>query len=81
MWRLGLPCLTTRTLAYERVMREAGLNSICDSDADWEEKFKEMIFSPSIRRENVEKGQTYIKEKHNEKNTLKRWDVAIESVL
>jgi hypothetical protein len=81
MWRLGLPCLTTRTLAYERVMRDAGLNSICDSDTDWEEKFKEMIFSPSIRRENVEKGQTYIQEKHNEKNTLKRWDIAIESVL
>jgi len=81
MWRLGLPCLTSSTLAYERVMRDAGLNSICRSDDEWQSKLEEFIYSPSVRRENVQKGQAYIHEKHNETETLKRWDRAVESVL
>jgi hypothetical protein len=81
MWRLGLPCLTSSTLAYERVMRDAELNSICRTDLEWQGKLEELISSPSLRRENVQKGQAYIHEKHSETETLKRWDKAIESVL
>jgi hypothetical protein len=81
MWRLGLPCLTSPTLAYERVMEEAGLDSICRSDREWLSKLEEFISSPSLRRDNVQKGQTYIHEKHKESETLNRWDKAIESVL
>ena len=81
MWRLGLPCLTSPTLAYERVMKDAGLDSICRTDHEWQSKLEEFISSPSIRRDNVQKGQAYIHEKHNEIETLKRWDKAVESVL
>jgi hypothetical protein len=81
MWRLGLPCLTSPTLAYERVMKDAGLDSICRTVHEWRSKLEEFISSPSIRRDNVQKGQAYIHEKHNETETLKRWDKAVESVL
>ena len=81
MWRLGLPCLASPTLAYERVMNEAGLDSICRTDREWQSKLEEFISSPSIRRDNVQKGQAYIHEKHNEAETLRRWDEAVESVF
>lgn len=81
MWRLGLPCLVTPTLAYERVMREADILSVCETEVDWQNKLEELISMPSIRREIVEKGQTYIRKKHNAVDTLARWDEAIESVF
>ena len=81
MWRLGLPCLTSPTLAYNRVMQEVGIDGVCDNASDWRQKLEELIEVPAIRREVVEKGQAYVREKHNVIDTLNRWDEAIESVL
>lgn len=81
MWRLGLPCLTSPTLAYERVMSEAGVESICHNEVEWFNKLQELVISPTVQRNIVERGQNYIHEKHSVTDTLNRWDQAIESVL
>ena len=81
MWRLGLPCLVSPTLAYSRVMKEAGLDSICQTEKDWEIKLIETLRSASLQRVIVEKGQAYIREKHSLAGTLNKWDEVFEGVL
>lgn len=81
MWRLGLPCIVSPTLAYSRVMREVGLDSICQTEKDWEVKLIETLRSASLQRDMVEKGQAYIREKHSLAATLNKWDEVFEGVL
>lgn len=81
MWRLGLPCLTSPTFAYSRVMKEAEVTGICSTFEEWKTKIHELAFNIDDRREMVEKGQNYIRHNHDLNKTLHRWDEAIESVL
>lgn len=81
MWRLGLPCITTPTFAYNRVMKEAEVPGICSTFEEWQTKIHELAFDVGARREMVEKGQSYIRQNHELNKTLHRWDEAIGSVL
>lgn len=81
MWRLGLPCLTSPSPAYSRVMEKAGVNSICDSPIEWASKIAEMLHNRDWAEENVTLGQAYVKQFHNTDLILESWDCAIESVL
>lgn len=81
MWRLGLPCLVSPTLAYERVMKLAGINGICVTSDEWKQKLLELIDSEDLRTEMVERGQQYIRDNHSETMTLGLWDSLFESVL
>lgn len=81
MWRLGLPCVTSPTFAYSRVMKEAEVKGICSTFEEWKTKIHELAFNVDDRREMVEKGQNYIRQNHDLNKTLLRWDEAIESVL
>lgn len=81
MWRLGLPCLVSPTLAYDRVMKSAGVEGICHSTADWERKLSELIDSEDLGDEIVQRGQQYIRDNHSEARTLELWDKLFESVL
>ena len=81
MWRIGLPVLTSPSLAYTRVMKETGLNGICFDLTDWQGKIAEMIASPELREESVLRGQQYIRDTHSEEMVLKSWDNLVESVL
>jgi hypothetical protein len=81
MWRLGLPCLTSPSPAYSRVMKKARVNSICDSPIEWASNIAEMLHNRDWAEENVTLGQAYVKQFHNTDLLLERWDCAFESVL
>lgn len=81
MWRIGLPVLTSPSLAYSRVMAQTGLNGICSSSTEWQQKVVEMIESPELRQQSVERGQQYIRDTHSEKIVLEAWDKLFESVI
>lgn len=81
MWRIGLPVLTSPSLAYTRVMADTGLNGICSSPSEWSHKIAEMIESPDLREQSVARGQQYVRDTHSEKKVLEAWDKLFESVL
>lgn len=81
MWRVGLPVLTSPSLAYSRVMANTKLDGICSTPAEWREKITQMVESPEIRKESVERGQQYIRDTHSEALVLEAWDNLFESVL
>jgi hypothetical protein len=81
MWRMGLPTLTSPSLAYLRVMSETQVNGICHSSKDWHEKLIKLMESVELRQESVEKGQQYIRDKHSKEILLNSWDKVFESVL
>lgn len=81
MWRIGLPVLTSPSLAYSRVMAQTELNGVCASPAEWSQKVSEMIESPELRMRSVERGQQYIRDTHSEKIVLEAWDKLFESVV
>lgn len=81
MWRLGLPVLTSPSLAYSRVMNNLGIDGVCKSPAEWYKKIELMNSSVELRRESVEKGQQYIRDTHSEPKVLEAWDILFESVL
>ena len=81
MWRVGLPVLTSPSLAYSRVMANTKLDGICSTPSEWREKITQMVESPEIRKESVERGQQYIRDTHSEALVLEAWDNLFESVL
>jgi hypothetical protein len=81
MWRIGLPVLTSPSLAYNRVMAQTELDGICSTPGEWLQRVIEMIESPELRQSSVERGQQYIRDTHSEKIVLEAWDKLFESVV
>lgn len=81
MWRLGLPCLVSPTLAYDRVMKKADIDGLCLTPDDWKRKLLDLMDSENLRNDVVERGQQYIRDNHSEAKTLELWDKLFESVL
>ena len=81
MWRIGLPTLTSPSLAYSRVMRDAQIDGICSDSNEWHMKIAQLMDSIELRRESVEKGQQYIRDTHSKEKVLNAWDRLFESVL
>ena len=81
MWRLGLPCLTSASPAYSRVSATAGVNAICHNLEEWFEKFNYILSDPNFGYREVLKGQDYLREYHNQRVLLQKWDAAIEMAL
>ena len=81
MWRLGLPCLTSPSPAYVRVSEQAGVSAVCNTPDDWLENLDQIIRDPEYAWNEIQAGQNYLRENHNESILLKKWDTAIESVL
>lgn len=81
MWRIGLPVLASPSLAYKRVMKATGIDGICNSPEEWQEKILALMDSTKSRQESVERGQQYIQETHSERIVLEAWDRLFESVL
>ena len=81
MWRIGLPTLTSPSLAYSRVMRVAQIDGICEDSEQWQVKIMQLMDSIELRKESVEKGQQYIRDTHSKEKVLSAWDKLFESVL
>lgn len=81
MWRLGLPTLTSNTPAYSRLAEKTGLDLICDSEEDWQNKLNLVLSDRKYAAEMVLTGQDYLYKNHSATHLLRKWDAAIESVL
>lgn len=81
MWRLGLPCLTSPSPAYNRVASAAGVSSICHDSNDWLSKASNLLEDEIFAHEEILKGQNYLRENHTRKILLEKWDNLIETVL
>ncbi len=81
MWRLGLPCLTSPSPAYIRVAEQAGVVAVCSNTEEWVLNFNRFLNDPIFAKNQVDAGQNYVNENHNQNVLLKKWDSAFESVL
>lgn len=81
MWRLGLPCLTSPSPAYIRVAEQAGVIAVCNNTEEWVLNFNRILNDPIFAKNQVEAGQNYVHENHNQNILLKKWDSAFESVM
>lgn len=81
MWRLGLPCLTSASPAYSRVMSKAATTGTCIVNEDWKTNFEKLLNDQSFAYEEVVRGQNYLRENHTSSILLNKWDEAIASVV
>ena len=81
MWRLGLPCLTSASPAYSRVMSKAGTTGTCIVNEDWKTNFERMLNDRSFAYDEVVRGQDYLRENHTSSILLSKWDEAIASLV
>ena len=81
MWRLGLPCLTSASPAYSRVAAKAGVSAVCETSQEWSTNFSRILGDPEFAKDEIVKGQDYLRENHNRTVLLQKWDSVFESVL
>lgn len=81
MWRLGLPCLTSASPAYERVAKQAGVSATCSNLNEWNENLTRILVDPDFAYSQTLAGQNYLRENHNQALLLNKWDLVFESVL
>jgi hypothetical protein len=81
MWRLGLPCLASPTLAYSRVAKHLGAEILCSTPADWLFRISQMQNSHELRLKSVRMGQQYLSDFHTSDMLLRKWDKVIEETL
>lgn len=81
MWRLGLPTLTSNTPAYSRLAKHTGLDFICESHEEWQDKLNLVLSDRKYAAKMVSIGQDYLHKRHSATHLLRKWDAAIESVL
>jgi hypothetical protein len=81
MWRLGLPCLTSNTLAYRRVSEIADIQAVCDTQLDWLQNMRLLSSEQDYAAEMVRKGQKYLLNYHSSEILLNKWDSVFDSVL
>ena len=49
LWKLGMPVLAAPTPAYRRAMGAAGLDMICETEAEWTERLAALAEAPAER--------------------------------
>jgi hypothetical protein len=81
MWRLGIPCLTSPSPAYIRVSNQAGVSAVCSSLDEWTNKFNQLLSDTKFAESEIRKGQDYLREYHQPRLLLNKWDTVFESVL
>ena len=80
MWRLGLPCLTSASPAYQRVANISQVDSVCRASNDWLDKITNILSDPLLAEDHVRRGQSYVHEYHNDDLLLAKWDSVFDSV-
>ena len=79
-WRMGIPTVTSATPAYQRTMRDAGLEMCCRDLKDWEEVLERYIVDESARREASRRGLDFVQANHSEERLLEKWDSLFASL-
>ena len=81
MWRLGLPCLTSPSPAYKRVSRKAGVSAVCNNLEEWHSNLYRLMNDSRVAHDEIIAGQNYLRDYHNKKTLLSKWDIAFQSVM
>lgn len=81
LWRMGIPTITSASPAYRRAMASCGLDMVCETPAQWEEKLTLFIGDEALRREAGTRGRQFVDDTHSKEAILAKWDGMMESVL
>ena len=79
-WRLGVPALTSRTPAYERVMKRVGLDLTCETSQDWLRMLERLAGDEGLRRDAGERGRALAELEYGEPVLLAKWDGVFQSL-
>jgi glycosyltransferase involved in cell wall biosynthesis len=79
-WRMGMPVVTSASPAYERSMRNAGVNLSVKDEAGWIETISRLLRNEDARREVGTLGQKYVEAQFSESKLLEMWDSLFESL-
>jgi len=81
LWRMGMPVVTSATPAYQRAMRDAGMEKLaCCSQDDWRTALESMIGDESLRRDAGMRGKKFTEVEYSKEATLARWDAVFASL-
>jgi glycosyltransferase involved in cell wall biosynthesis len=81
LWRMGMPVLTSATPAYQRAMRDAGMEGLaCRDQEEWMTAIERMIGDESLRRDVGVRGRVFAETHHGQEALLARWDAVFASL-
>ena len=80
-WRMGMPTVVSVTPAYERVIEQSGLQMVCKTQHEWEEKLETLIISKQAREDAGKHGLSFVNDNYNDQKILEQWDNVFESVF
>lgn len=80
LWRMGMPVVVSATPAYGRAMSGAGLNLLCQDNAQWLANLELLITTEKLRIDAGFRGRAYAEQKHGEENLLIHWDMVFTSL-
>ena len=80
-WRMGVPVITSKTPAYERAMKEAGLDMTCRTKTEWLDMLDKFIIDKGLREISGLAGKETADTKYSETQILSNWDNLFESIL
>ena len=81
LWRMGMPVVTSATPAYQRAMRDAGLEGLaCRDQGEWLIALKRVIGDESLRREAGMRGREFAESHFGKEIMLARWDAVFASL-
>jgi hypothetical protein len=81
LWRVGMPVIVSNTPAYAKCMERAGMDLVCSSIHEWEEKLRYLITNIHARENSGVAGRDYVNQNVNQESILNSWDTAIDSIL
>ncbi len=80
-WRIGMPVLTSRTPEYARMAEMAGIESTCDTPAEWEAALERYAGDEERRRADATAGKALVDRCFSNDALLRLWDAVLESVV
>ena len=80
-WRLGVPTITSGTVEYKKIMKNAGLKDYAETEQQWYEKLNTLIQDQSLREKNAMRGLNYVKKNINNNILNKKWNNVMTNFL
>jgi hypothetical protein len=73
-WQIGLPVITSPSPAYERVMKNAGIEMLADSADEWEQKIIQLLHADKQEIAKLfGKINDYLSQNHSKEKLMQDW--------
>jgi glycosyltransferase involved in cell wall biosynthesis len=79
-WRMGIPVITSATPAYQRAMRNAGLDLAVHDEQGWYAAIEKLLQDEASRHQAGKLGKDYTEQQFSESILLSKWDALFESL-